>query len=52
MQQGEIPTFSFYIDWFTGNYKDQSDSNLPDSGENTEDIVRGRNCWGICIDAI
>ena len=28
----EIPTFSFYIDWFTQNYKDQSDSKLPKSG--------------------
>ena len=28
----EIPTFSFYIDWFTRNYKDQTDSKLPESG--------------------
>ena len=28
----EIPTFSFYIDWFTQNYKDQTDRKLPKSG--------------------
>ena len=28
----EIPTFSFYIDWFTRNYKDQNDSKLPENG--------------------
>ena len=28
----EIPTFSFYIDWFTRNYKDQTDRELPESG--------------------
>ena len=28
----EIPTFSFYIDWFTQKYKDQTDSKLPESG--------------------
>ena len=28
----EIPTFSFYIDWFTQNNMDQTDSKLPESG--------------------
>ena len=28
----ENPTFSFYIDWFTRNYKDQTDSKHPESG--------------------
>ena len=28
----KIPTFSFYIDWFKLNYKDQTDSKLPKSG--------------------
>ena len=28
----KIPIFSFYIDWFTRNYKDQTDSKLPESG--------------------
>ena len=28
----EILSFSFYIDWFTRNYKDQTDSKLPVSG--------------------
>ena len=28
----EIPTFSFYIDWFTQNYKDLTVSKLPESG--------------------
>ena len=28
----ENPTFSFYIDWFKRNYKDQTDSKLPESG--------------------
>ena len=30
-QSREIPTFSFYIDWFTRNYMDQTDSKLPES---------------------
>ena len=36
----EIPTFSFYIDWFTQNYKDQSDSKLPKSGLCTHIILK------------
>ena len=28
----EIPTFSFYIDWSTRNYKNQTDSKVPGSG--------------------
>ena len=32
LKSQEIPTFSFYIDWFTRNYKDQADSKLLESG--------------------
>ena len=28
----EIPTFSFYSDWFSRHYKDQTDNKLPKSG--------------------
>ena len=49
----EISTFTFYFDWFTWNYKDQTDSKLPESGFCTHivlkthvlqgDMLRGRN---------
>ena len=31
-KSGEIPTYSFYIEWFTQNNKDQTDNKLPESG--------------------
>ena len=39
----EIPTFSFYIDWFTRNYKYQTDSKLPESGLCAHIILQGRH---------
>ena len=42
----EIPTFSFYIDWFTRNYKDQTDSKLPESGLCAHIILKTRVLQG------
>ena len=42
----KIPTFSFYIDWFTQNYKDQTDSKLPESGLCAHIILKTRVLQG------
>ena len=36
----ETPTFCFYIDWFTLNYKDKTESKLPESGLCTHVILK------------
>ena len=36
----EISTFAFNFDWFTWNYKDQTDSKLPESGFCTHIILK------------
>ena len=36
----EIPTFSFYINWFTRNYKDKTDSKLLESGLCAHSILK------------
>ena len=49
----EFPIFSFYIDWFTRNYKDQTDSKLPGSGLCTHRVLQGEATehWGVCVAA-
>ena len=42
----EIPTFSFYIDWFTQKYKDQTDSKLPESSLCAHIILKTRVLQG------
>ena len=45
----EIPPFSFYVDWFTQNYKDQTDSKLPESGlciHSENQVLQGRHDKG------
>ena len=54
-QSQEIPTFSFYIDWFIVNYKDQTDNKLPESGLCAHitlktDVLRGRNGKGTTVE--
>ena len=53
------PTLSFYIDWFTRNYKDQTESKLPKSDLDTYILKtgfhqgrhgKGCNCWVVCIE--
>ena len=42
----EIPTFSFYIDWFTQIYKAQTDSKLSKSGLCAHIILKTRVLQG------
>ena len=55
MLRQEITSFSFYLDWFTRNYKDRINSQplCTNSSENVffkEEMARGRNCLGVCIE--
>ena len=42
----EISISSFYVDWFTRNYKDRTDSKLPESDLCPHIILKTRVCQG------